>query len=51
MDEHPEAMVLKGHATSPANFAVCADCGLVSLFADDPEKLYAAFLKAQERRM
>lgn len=48
MDKDPSAAVFKGHVNCDAGFSVCGDCGAVQLFAAEPEKLYAAFLIAQQ---
>ena len=48
VDAKPSAMILKKSVRSALHAFVCASCGYVEFYADDPKALYDAFLAAQQ---
>lgn len=43
VDEKPEAMIFKQARGSAVRADVCADCGYISFYADDPENLWMGY--------
>jgi hypothetical protein len=41
--EHPEAVLFKGRHLGVLSARVCGQCGLVRLFAHNPQELWAAY--------
>jgi len=47
-DAHPDAIVFKQASRSPVRASVCAKCGYVEFYAEDPGQLYDAYRESQE---
>jgi hypothetical protein len=47
VDAKPSAMIFKNSVRSELHAFVCASCGFVEFYVDDPKTLYDAFLASQ----
>jgi predicted nucleic-acid-binding Zn-ribbon protein len=47
VDADPSAMMFKKSTRSPVHAWICAQCGYIELYADNPGELYQAFITAQ----
>lgn len=45
VDRHPKAMLMRDPVESRLLVSVCGSCGFASLFAEDPELLYMAYMQ------
>lgn len=45
----PEALVMKGPERVEVGVRVCGDCGFVSAFAEEPRKLWEAYVERLSR--
>jgi hypothetical protein len=50
VDAIPAAWMFKETVSSGVDLTVCGDCGAVEFFAKEPQALYKAFLRAQDKR-
>ncbi|MEZ5427127.1 MAG: hypothetical protein R2747_12730 [Pyrinomonadaceae bacterium] len=47
LEENPDALFFKGRTYSNIKASVCADCGFIQFYAEDPKTLWATY---QNRR-
>jgi hypothetical protein len=50
VSEVPEAMIFKRTKTTHIRANICGECGFTEMVADEPELIYAAYLKSLEPR-
>ncbi len=50
IDRKREALFLRGSVRGALRAWICAECGNVELFVDNPGELYQAYLDAQEHQ-
>ena len=49
VNRNPEAKILKRPVTVDASVSVCGECGAVELRADEPHKLWEAYMEGLSR--
>jgi hypothetical protein len=47
--ENPEAMIFKGTHAGKLSARICGDCGYVETYIENPQELYAAYLRSSSR--
>ena len=47
---NPDAWIFKGAVSAKLHATICGECGHTELTAENPAKLYDAFLKAMARK-
>jgi predicted nucleic-acid-binding Zn-ribbon protein len=50
VQRNPQAWFDKGQVTGKLRATICSECGFTEMFVSDPEKLYMAYLAAQQNK-
>jgi hypothetical protein len=45
--ENPEALIFKGASEGILRAQICGECGYVETYVENPEELYAAYLRVK----